>query len=159
MKTLTRFTTIIGLLSTMLVVTPSLAVPQPTLPNTAPNKVLKIQRQSGYCPSTIGLWSSLRHYAGGEERTIIANTSPFADTVQLLTSTKMFVKYRAPLKKTYANCVGGGIDRQLRYGVRFQKGYLSFRLSLPKDTSSKPSAISETQIVSDRPYVRWAITD
>ena len=159
MKTLTRFTTTIGLLSTLVVVTPTFAVPKPTLPNTAPNKVLKIQRQSGYCPSTIGFWSSFRHYVGGDERTVIANTSPFADTAQLVTSNKKFVKYRAPLKKTYASCVGGGIDRQLRYGVRFQKGYVSFRLSLPKDTSSKPSAISDTEIVSDCPYVRWAIAD
>ena len=88
MKNFTQATTTFGLISTLLVATSTFTVAQPTLPNTVPNKVLKIQHQSGYCPSTIGLWSSSRHYVGGEERTVIANTLPFAGTVQLVTSTK-----------------------------------------------------------------------
>ena len=155
-----RLTTTFGLLSTLLVSAPTFAaIQKPKLPNTSPNKVLNVERQTGACPKTIGLWTAWRYYEGGGEHTVIADTLPIAGSAKLVASSKKFAEYKAPLKKAYADCVASASDQELGYKVRLQKGYVSFRVELAKDTLSNPSAISATAIVSSRPYVRWVIAD
>ncbi|MCC5655552.1 hypothetical protein LC608_00795 [Nostoc sp. XA010] len=155
-----RLTTF-GLLSTLLVAAPTFAARQkPTLPNTSPNNVLNVQRQSGACPKTIGLWTTVLLYKGGSETTVIADTLPIAGSAKLVASSEKFAEYKAPLKKAYAGCVGSAREQELGcYQVRLKKGYLFFRVQLPKDTPSKPSGIRATGIVSSRPYLRWQVAD
>jgi len=64
----------------------------PVLPNTPPNTVLQIKRQSGNCPKTFGLWTTTRQYEGGGEFTIIADTKPFAGLADMTSSGKKFVR-------------------------------------------------------------------
>lgn len=155
-----RLTTF-GLLSTLLVTAPTFAATQkPTLPNTSANNVLNVERQSGACPKTIGLWTTALPYEGGAEFTVIADTLRIAGFAKLVASSEKFAEYKAPLKKAYASCVGSARDQEVGYyQVRLKKGYLFFRVELPKDTPSKPSGISATGIVSSRPYVRWQLAD
>ncbi len=68
------------------------------------------------------------------------------------------MEYQAPLKKAYVSCVGGANKDNLYY-VSLQKGKISFRVVLPKDTPSNPSGFSLRTIVDSRPYVRWQIAD
>lgn len=162
MKTLAKITLSFGLLSTLLTTTAAstLAVtPKPQLPKTPPNEQLKVQRQSGNCPKTFGIWNTFRYYEGGGEHSVIADTLAIALPVKLVSSGKKFAEYRATLKKAYATCVGSASSEGNTYRVSFQKGNVYFRVQLPKDTPSNPSEISASTILASRPYIRWAIAD
>ena len=163
MKNLARLTTTFGLFSALLTATPALTQNQPTkpvLPNTPPNTTFNVQRQSGTCPKTVRLWSLSRWYEGGAENTVIADTLAIAGSARLVSSGKKVVEYTAPLKKNYASCVGQAISEELTpYKFRFGSGNVSFRVELPPDSPSTPSAFSTQTLVGGRPYVRWAIAD
>ena len=165
MKNMARFTTIFPLLLTLVVTVPALAQTpaSPSVPNTPPNTTFKIQRQSGTCPSTVGLWTSFRYYEGGGEHTVIANTSAIAGPAQLVSSSSDKVAvFRAPLQRAYASCVGqarSAEDDFSFYRFQFGSGNVTFRVQLPADTPSNPSEISYKSVVSNRPAVRWAIAD
>jgi hypothetical protein len=131
----------------------------PVLPNTAPNTVLQVKRQSGICPATFGVWTASRQYEGGGEFTVIADTAAIAGLADLTSSAKKFVEYTAPLKRAYASCVGRGRDQDFAYQVRFQNGNVVFRIQLPPDTPSNPSAFTTIAILTSRPYVKWQIAD
>lgn len=73
---------------------------------------------------------------------------------------RFVVEYTAPLKKNYASCVGQAISEELTsYKFRFGSSNVSFRVELPPDSPSTPSAFSAQTLVGGRPYVRWAIAD
>ena len=131
--------------------------PNAVLPNTPPNTVLQIKRQSGNCPKTFGLWTTTRQYEGGGEFTIIADTKPFAGLADMTSSGKKFVEYTAPLNKTYASCVGSATDSE--YRVPFRKGNVVFRVQIPADTPANPTGFKSTAILGSRPYVKWQIAD
>ncbi len=164
MNTLARFTSL-NLFSALLVMAPTSAQAQPTkpaLPKTPPNTVLNVERQSGTCPKTIGLWTSFRYYEGGGEHTVIASILAVAGSAKLTLSSKKLVEYRAPLKQAYAACVGKAIDEsdgEDRYRFLFRDGKVYFRVVLPPDTDANPSSFSAVSILGERPYVRWAIAD
>jgi len=131
----------------------------PVLPNTSPNTILQVKRQSGICPSTFGIWTASRQYEGGGEFTVIADTAAIAGLADLTSSGKKFVEYTAPLKRAYASCVGRGRDQDFGYQVRFQNGNVIFRVQLPPDTPSNPNAFTTIAILTSRPYVKWQIAD
>ena len=133
---------------------------KPVLPKTLPDLVLKVERKSGNCPKTIGLWTAFRYYEGGGEHTVIADTWAIAGRAQITTSTKKLVEYKAPLKTVYATCVGQAkASEDYPYQLQFGKGNVAFEVKLPPDTPANPSEIMEKSILGARPYVRWAIAD
>ena len=133
---------------------------KPVLPTTLTDIVLKVERKSGNCPKTIGLWTAFRYYEGGGEHTVIADTWAIASRAQITTSTKKLVEYKAPLKTAYVTCVGKAkASEDYPYQLQFGKGNVAFEVKLPPDTPANPSEIMEKSILGARPYVKWAIAD
>ncbi len=136
---------------------------KPILPKTPPNEVLKVNAKSGNCPKSLGIWLTFRSYEGGGEHTIIADTFPIAGVAKLTSKGKKFVEYTAPLKSTYANCVGtANVEKEgvhKGYKGKFEKGSLIFRVDIPNDTPSNPTDFSKIAILATRPFIRWAIAD
>ena len=98
MKTVAQFTTTLSLFSFLLVLSPTATLAQPAkpvLPKTSPNTLLKVKRQLGNCPKTVGLWTSYRYYEGGGEHTVIADTSAIAKAAQIISSGNKLVDYKA----------------------------------------------------------------
>lgn len=156
-------TTTLWMFAALLVMAPTTTQAQsarPVLPTTPPDMVLKVERQSGTCPQTIGIWAAFRYYEGGGEHTVIADTWAIADRARLTSLSKKFVEYKAPLKTYYASCVAqakAGGDYPYRF--RFENSNVSFRIELPPDTAANPSEFTAQGILGARPYVRWAIAD
>lgn len=165
MKTVAQFTTTFSLFWFLLVLSPTATLAQPAkpaLPKTPPNTVLKVKRQLGNCPKTVGLWTSFRYYEGGGEHTVIADTSAIAKGAQIISSGNKLVDYKASLKTAYADCIGTAIDEsdgERLYQFIFREGKVFFRVVLPPDTDANPSEFSAVSILGSRPYVRWAIAD
>lgn len=159
MQLIAKFTIFSALLVTTSTTTQAQST-KPVLPKTPPDMVLKVERKSGICPKTIGLWTAFRYYEGGGEHTVIANTWAIASRAQITASTKKFVQYKAPLKIAYATCVGQAkASEDYPYQLQFGKGNVAFEVKLPPDTPANPSEIMEKSILGARPYVKWAIAD
>lgn len=156
------YTTILGLFSFLLVSpTPTLAQSAPALSKT-PDTIFNVKRQSGSCPKTVGLWTSFRYYEGGGEHTVIADTAAIAHSAKIISSGDKLVDYQAPLKKTYANCIGIATDLtdgENLYQFIFREGKVFFRVVLPPDTDANPSGFTVRSIYNSRPYLRWQIAD
>lgn len=153
------FTTFSALLVTTSITTQAQST-KPVLPKTPPDLVLKVERKSGNCPKTIGLWTAFRYYEGGGEHTVIADTWAIASRAKITAATKKLVEYKAPLKTVYATCVGQAkASEDYPYQLQFGKGNVAFEVKLPPDTPANPSEIMEKSILGARPYVRWAIAD
>ena len=121
--------------------------------------VLKVERQSGTCPQSIGLWTTFRYYEGGGEHTVIADTWAIAQRAQITSAANKFVEYKAPLKTVYATCVGQARAADYPYYLQLGKGNVAFVVKLPPDTAANPSVITAKSILGARPYLRWAIAD
>lgn len=150
------------MLSALLVTTSTTTQAQsttPVLPKTPPDILLKVERKSGICPRTVGLWTAFRYYEGGGEHTVIADTWAIANRAQITTAAKKFVEYKAPLRTDFATCVGQAKAADYPYQLQFGKGSVAFRVKLPPDTAANPSVITAKSILGARPYVRWAIAD
>ncbi|WP_230966824.1 hypothetical protein [Nostoc sp. NZL] len=118
-----------------------------------------VQRSSGTCPQTIGLWWFLLPYEGGAEHTVVADTREFADTTKLVSSNKQFVEFVSPLRSNYASCVGQTRGQGYNfYNVEFKNKKAYFRVDLRK-IDAPLSLITYKSVVASRPYVRWAIAD
>ena len=160
MKNFAPFTPVLALLSPLVVTASTPAQPvKLVLPTSPPDTVHQVERQSGTCPSIIGVWNATRQYEGGGEFTIIPNTWVIAGRANLSSYTKKSVEYTAPLKLAYASCVGQARGGDYPYRFRFSKGNVSFRVELPPDTPATPSEFTARSILGGRPYVRWAIAD
>ncbi|MDZ7963792.1 MAG: hypothetical protein RM368_02280 [Nostoc sp. DedSLP03] len=137
------------------------AQPQPrSEPISAPHVILNVQRSSGTCPQTIGLWWFILPYEGGAEHTVVANTREFADETNLVSSNnKQFVEFVSPLRSNYASCVGRTRGQEYSfYNAEFKHKKAYFRVDLRKIDASL-SLITYKSVVASRPYVRWAIAD
>ncbi len=128
-------------------------------PISAPNVKLNVQRSSGTCPQTIGLWWFVLPYEGGAEHTVVADTREFADTSKLVSSNKQFVEFVSPLRSNYASCVGKTRGQEHPfYNVEFKHKKAYFRVDLRK-INAPVSLITYKTVAASRPYVRWAIAD
>ncbi|QSJ19860.1 hypothetical protein JYQ62_14810 [Nostoc sp. UHCC 0702] len=126
----------------------------------APNVTLNVQRRSGNCPQTVGLWWIGLPYEGGAEHTVIADTRQFADTTQLVSSNnKQFVQFVSPLRSDYASCVAQTSAQEYNfYKVEFKNKKAYFYVDLRKN-NAPARLITYKNVVASRPYVRWAIAD
>ncbi|MDZ8242206.1 MAG: hypothetical protein RMZ69_34575 [Nostoc sp. ChiQUE01a] len=128
-------------------------------PISAPNITLNVQRSSGTCPQTIGLWWFTLPYEGGAEHTVVADTREFADSSKLVSSNKQFVEFVSPLRSNYASCVGKTRGQEYTfYNVEFKNKKAYFRVDLRK-INAPGRLITYKTIAASRPYVRWAIAD
>lgn len=157
-RRITTFTIFLALLVTTSTTTQA-QLTKPVLPKTPPDILLKVERQAGSCPKTVGLWTAFRYYEGGGEHTVIADTWAIAQRAQITTYGKKFVAYKAPLRTDFATCVGQAKATDYPYYLQFGKGNVAFTVKLPPDTAANPSAITAKSILGARPYVRWAIAD
>lgn len=138
------------------------AQPQPESPPgpiAAPNVTLNVQRKSGTCPQTVGLWWFVLPYEGGAEHTVVADTRAFADSTKLVSSTKQVVEFVSTLRSDYASCVGQTQGKEYNfYNVQFKNKQAYFRVDLRK-INAPAKEITYKSIAGSRPYVRWAIAD
>jgi hypothetical protein len=126
-----------------------------------PNTTLPVRRSSGNCPSTIRLWTASRYYEGGAENTVIMNMSAIASApAKFMDVRERVVIYGAPLKKTYASCVGWVVAPNApEYNIWLQFGNAYFRFDLDALQGKPMSEITYQNIVQGQPYLRWAIAD
>lgn len=131
----------------------------PPGPLSQPNVRLTVDRQSGSCPPSVGLWWFVMPYEGGAEHTVALDTRAFADTTKRIAATKQTVDFVAPLRGNYTSCVGqtrGGTFPW--YRVQFKNKQAYFQVDLKK-TTAPYTAISYSTVAASRPFVRWAIAD
>ncbi|RCJ16224.1 hypothetical protein A6S26_33765 [Nostoc sp. ATCC 43529] len=128
-------------------------------PISAPNVTLNVQRSSGTCPQTIGLWWFTLPYEGGGEHTVVADTREFADSTKLVSSNNQFAEFVSPLRSDYAGCVGKTRSHEYTfYNVEFKNKKAYFRVDLRK-INAPGRLITYKNVVASRPYIRWAIAD
>jgi hypothetical protein len=129
-------------------------------PLAAPNVQLRVQRTSGNCPRTVGLWWLALPYEGGAEHTVAADTTAFADSTGLMKSNnKLLVEFVSPLRSNYVSCVGQTEGKEYPfYNVQFKNKKAYFRVDLRK-VNAPAQIITYKSVVGSRPYVRWAIAD
>ncbi|BBD60371.1 hypothetical protein NIES2109_31680 [Nostoc sp. HK-01] len=163
MYKLAKLTILGGILCPLVVASAiaSTAQAQPSQsPLAEPNVQLKVQRTTGTCPQTVGLWWLTLPYEGGAEHTVIADTRAFADTTKLVPSKNQhFVEFVSPLRNNYATCVGQTQSQEYPfYSVQFKNKKAYFRVDLQK-IPVPDTLISYKTVTTSRPYVRWAIAD
>ncbi|WP_414755950.1 hypothetical protein [Anabaena sp. CCY 9910] len=126
----------------------------------SPNVNLQVQRISGVCPPTVGLWWIILPYEGGAEHTVVADIRAFADNTQLVASdNQQFVEFVSPLRSNYASCVGQASSQEyIFYNVEFKNKKAYFRVDL-RNINAPGRLIIDKTVAGFRPYVRWAIAD
>lgn len=120
-----------------------------------PNFQFNVQRQSGNCPETVGLWMFMQGFEGGADHTIVAETQAIASApVKLVVSEKKQLEYEAPLKSEYATCVGESRSDLVRaYNFQFRDGKVRFRMDL--NWFDGYSEILYKGVSASRPYIHW----
>lgn len=150
---------IIGLLSVVCTTATYAQTNRLQLSTTPPDTVVQVERRSGNCPKSIGIWTDTRQYEGGGEFTIIPDTLAFAGKAKLVAAKPKFVEYIALLKPAYANCIARAKNPEINTRFRFANGNVYFQLYLPADTDANPSGFSTRSVFTARPYVKWQIAD
>jgi hypothetical protein len=124
-----------------------------------PNYQFTVQRQSGTCPKTVGLWMFMLGFEGGSDRTVVADTLAIASApAKLVVSQPKLLEYEAPLRKEYASCVGQAKSENHRpYNFQFRDGKVRFRTDL---TWADAYVLFLYKGVSaSRPYIHWRVTE
>jgi hypothetical protein len=165
MKKLTQIITLASIFGSLAVVgtITTKTSAQPKLepgPMFTPNVQLQVQRTSGSCPKTVGLWWIGLPYEGGAEHTVIADTRAFADETKLVPSkNQRFVEFVSNLNSNYAACIGKASSQEYAfYNVDFKHKKAYFRVDL-RNINAPDSLIVYKTVTAFRPYVRWAIAD
>ncbi|MEA5502934.1 hypothetical protein VB735_07415 [Halotia wernerae UHCC 0503] len=115
-----------------------------------PNMILDVKSEAGECPKTVGIWTFLLPFEGGAEHTAVADIR----NAKLIASDQKFVEYEAPLRQSYASCVGSAkSERPPVYNFQFRNGKVYFRLDLRQETLN--TTITYHRTGGFRPYVRW----
>jgi hypothetical protein len=119
-------------------------------PPSKPNMILNVKREAGTCPQTVGIWTFMLPFEGGAEHTAVADIR----SARLVASGKKFVEYEAPLRQSYASCLGSAkSERPNVYNFHFRNGKVYFRLDLNQSTLNTTITYQGTGGL--RPYVRW----
>ncbi len=140
-----------------------LVVVQPVQAQKTPNVSIEVDRQSGTCPDTVGLWILPLSVVGAVEYTVVPNILPFTDSSKLSGFDRKAANYEATLNSQYASCVGQAESRSAkkfdRFTFRFEGGKLYFRAELiPDDINSDfptYTRITYASVVTKRPYLIW----
>jgi|GEM_PF-606255 len=163
------FSTTLGLLSVILVsacttsLIPQAATEAQSDPfaqtRIKPNFQFNVERQSGTCPKTVGLWLFTQGYEGGADHTAIADTQAIASTsAKLVSSDKKRATYEAPLKSNFASCVGKASSPLVSaYKFDFRNGKVSFRMDVSRDDGYRE--ILYKGVSAARPYIHWRATE
>ncbi|TAF11260.1 MAG: hypothetical protein EAZ77_00980 [Nostocales cyanobacterium] len=116
-----------------------------------PSANLKVERKSGTCPTTVGLWWMVFGIEGGADHIVVADTRFIANNAKVIKSNDKFVEYEAALEAKYASCVGQANLYMYSFQFRHKKLYFSVNLQ-GRDGYFK---IVNKQLVGFRPYVFW----
>ncbi|MEC4984199.1 MAG: hypothetical protein SAJ37_00890 [Oscillatoria sp. PMC 1068.18] len=128
-------------------------------PPAEPNLTISVERESGICPETVGVFSFLLPYEGGADHLVVAETQPFANQTKLVVEEDKFVEYQSNLSDRYLDCIAQAQSEAPNvYNFEFREGKLYFRVNL-RDLQAPYQKIIFADTVTDRPYVRWAIED
>ena len=124
-----------------------------------PNFRFNVQRQSGSCPQTIGLWLFSLGFEGGADHTVVAETQAIASApAKLVKSEKKRAEYEAPLRKEYASCVGQATSGLVSaYNFQFRSGKVYFRMDVSRDDGYRE--ILYKGVSANRPYIHWRATE
>ncbi|MBU7587317.1 MAG: hypothetical protein KAF91_31510 [Nostoc sp. TH1S01] len=116
-----------------------------------PSIVLNVKSEMAeQCPKTVGIWTFLLPYEGGAEHTAVADIT----NAKLIASSQKFLEYEAPLRPSYAGCIGSAkSETPSVYNFQFRNGKAYFRLDLRQQTIN--TKITYQGIGGFRPYVRW----
>ncbi|MCU0551366.1 MAG: hypothetical protein MUC48_18615 [Leptolyngbya sp. Prado105] len=114
-----------------------------------PTLIFPVQRRSGTCPTSIGVWEILLPLEGGADHIVVADIRP----AKITASTARSLTYAAPLAANYASCVGQAIRPQAAaYRFEMREGQIFFRINPQSQVSA---TIVSKQLASGRPYVFW----
>jgi len=91
-----------------------LVVVQPVQAQKTPNVSIEVDRQSGTCPDTVGLWILPLSVVGAVEYTVVPNILPFTDSSKLSGFDRKAANYEATLNSQYASCVGQAESRSAK---------------------------------------------
>lgn len=131
---------------------PSIPTALPTLPNVTPeqpNLRFQVERQSGNCPTSVGVWEILLPLEEGADHIVVADIRP----ARTAASTARSVTYVAPLADEYGSCVGQAIAPELAaYRFEFRKGQVYFQIN---PSAQVVTTIVSAQLASGRPDVFW----
>lgn len=124
------------------------ATPTTTSPE-QPNLIFPVQRQSGNCPTNLGVWEILLPLEGGADHIVVADIRP----AKITASTARSITYAAPLAANYASCVGQATRPQTAaYRFDLREGQVFFRVEPQRQVTA---SIVSKQLASGRPYVYW----
>jgi hypothetical protein len=161
MKNLAQISITFGLVAGMLATATPFIQAQPArfvLAKVPPNFRVDVERQSGVCPNTMGLWTWFRNYAGGGEYIVVADTRVIAGSARAIAAQDQTVEYVAPLRGAYASCIGQASSRQAPwYEFRFESGNVYFRVDPAASPETAQAAFISQNLIESRPYVRWAV--
>jgi hypothetical protein len=136
----------------------AVAQPRPPGPLSQPTVNIAVDRKSGTCPASIGLWWIVLPYEGGSEHTVVLDSRAFSDSTKQVAATRQTVDFVMPLRSNYASCVGQTRNQFPWYTVQFRNKQAYFRVDL-KQTQAAYTQINQSTVAASRPFVRWAIAD
>ncbi len=124
-----------------------------------PNYQFNVQRQSGNCPKSVGLWMFMLGFEGGSDRTVVADTQAIASApAKLVVSQPKLVEYEAPLRREYASCVGQAkSDNHRPYDFQFRNGKVRFRTDLT--WADAYIQFLYKGVSASRPYIHWRVSE
>lgn len=124
-----------------------------------PNVKLNVQRQSGTCPNTVGLWMFMLGYEGGADHTVVADTQAIASApAKLVVSQPKRLEYEAPLRREYTSCVGQAkSDRISAYNYQFRNGKVRFVMDVSRADGYRQ--VLYKGLSASRPYIHWRATE
>jgi hypothetical protein len=120
-----------------------------------PNYQFNVQRQSGSCPKSVGLWMFMLGFEGGADHTVVADTQAIASApAKLVVSQQKRLEYEAPLRSQYASCVGQASSPLLSaYNFQFRNGKVNFRMDVSQGDGYRE--ILYKGMSASRPYIHW----
>ena len=120
-----------------------------------PNYQFNVQRQSGSCPKSVGLWMFMLGFEGGADHTVVADTQAIASApAKLVVSQQKRLEYEAPLRSQYVSCVGQASSPLLSaYNFQFRNGKVNFRMDVSQGDGYRE--ILYKGMSASRPYIHW----
>lgn len=120
-----------------------------------PNVKFNVQRQSGTCPDTVGLWMFMLGYEGGADHTVVADTQAIASApAKLVVSQPKRLEYEAPLRREYTSCVGQAkSERMSAYNYQFRNGKVRFVMDVSRADGYRQ--VLYKGLSASRPYIHW----
>jgi hypothetical protein len=147
-----KYLTSLGLSSALLMAANSSVLAQ--VNPEQPNVKMNVERVSGSCPTSVGIWTILLPLEGGADHIVVADTNRIAGAAKISKSSQKLLEYQATLSQKFASCVGKASSPKYSvYSFVFQNGQVTFRVNLGQGNVNKK--VVSQQLATGRPYVYW----